>query len=263
MTLTAGLKDAADTKDKGLYVTLAGKDDEAHWTVFDPNSTDARRPTITGVYRPHFAVERSLAWPEALRRSVEADMVASAPLAQRWVALKMVLRPGGYEVFLDGIPLAQVTREGLETQGFLRLNLTAGVQLAPLEIRKAAPADARAVFQPVSLQSILNASRIDGQAIDRGALSEGRRAANGRRSFLPRRAGCQGQRPRGCRRELVSPGEPRRPLQRAGHGCDQGPLGRGADQGPGAAHAAAARWPAIARCICSPPPTAKPTACRS
>ncbi|HEV7405378.1 MAG TPA: hypothetical protein VGO11_20715, partial [Chthoniobacteraceae bacterium] len=86
------------------------------------------------------------------------------------VALKMVLRAGGYEVFLDGIPLAHVTREGLETKGFLRLNLSAGVQLAPLEIRKAAPAEAHALFQPVSLQSILNASQIDGQAVARGSL---------------------------------------------------------------------------------------------
>ncbi|HEV7406766.1 MAG TPA: hypothetical protein VGO11_27705, partial [Chthoniobacteraceae bacterium] len=71
VTLTTGLKDAADLKEKGLYVTLAGRDDEARWTVFDANSADPRRPTVTGVYRPHFAVERSLAWPDSLRRTVE------------------------------------------------------------------------------------------------------------------------------------------------------------------------------------------------
>jgi len=172
LTLSAGLKDANDIREKGLFTTITAAAEDTRWTVFDPSSTDARKPTFSGFYRPHFSVERSLAWPESLRRNVESEMAASARLSQRWLTLKVVLRAAGHEVFLDGIPLAHPSREGLETRGFLRLTLTAGVQLAPVQIRKAAPADSRSVFQPVSLLSILNASRIDGQTIDRGSLAK-------------------------------------------------------------------------------------------
>lgn len=192
VTLTAGLKDSADLKDKGLYVTLAGQGDNIRWTVFDPKTIEARTPTVSGYYRPHFAVERSLSWPESLRRIIESDMVTSTPLTERWLTLKLVLRENGYEVSLDGIPLAHPKKEGLDTKGYLRLTLSPGTQVAAVQIEKAAPVDAAQMYLPVSIESILNASRIDGQEIDHGSFAKDGRIVVGGVPFAPVRPDAKG-----------------------------------------------------------------------
>jgi hypothetical protein len=171
LSLSTGLADANNARERGLYVNVTPSSNAVSWTVFDPNSK-ARQPQVNGVYRPQYEVARSLAWPESLRANVEADMVASKPLSDRWLALEMTLRPHGYDVSLDGIPLARVNDESINTAGMARITVTSGVEIARVHTEPAPSADAAWIYQPVPLDSVLNAAKIDGQAVDRETLAQ-------------------------------------------------------------------------------------------
>lgn len=162
-TLSLGVADPSDLKEKGKYLSVTCAGAAIGWSVFDPNSK-ARVPTTTGSYRPQFVVERSLAWPEALRANVEADMVASKPVAERWVTCDVVLRDKGYEVAIDGIPLATVAHVDADPRGFARIVLSPNTDLANVTIQKA-PRDEKWVFRAVPLDGILNAAEIDGTKV--------------------------------------------------------------------------------------------------
>lgn len=160
ITIAAGLVDPLDAKDRGKWVSVTAGAGGLGWTVFDPNSK-ARLPQTNGPYRPQFIVERSLNWPEALRANVEADMVASKPIAERLFTLDMVLRDKGYEVSIDGIPLAAVKHETADPRGFGRVSLSPNVELVSVTTSPA-PFDDSWVYLPVPLDSVLNSSQVDG-----------------------------------------------------------------------------------------------------
>lgn len=170
LNVAFGLADALDLKDRGKFISLASRDGAVNWTVFDPNST-ARLPQTTGQYRPQFIVERSLAWPESLRANVEADMVASQPLSERWLTLDVTLRERGYDVVLDGIPLTTVEHADLDPTGYARITLAPNVELASVT-NEAAPFDANWIYHLVHLESVLNASAIDAKTIDRASFAK-------------------------------------------------------------------------------------------
>jgi hypothetical protein len=170
LTFSAGLANPADIKEKGRDITISAGASAVGWSVHDPESK-ARLPQTTGSYRPQFLVERSLSWPETLRANVEADMVASKPISERRLTLDVILREHGYEVSLDGIPLTTVSSASLDPRGFARLTLTPNVEVIHVTNDKA-PLDTAWVFRPVLLDSVLNASEIEGRKIDRTSLSK-------------------------------------------------------------------------------------------
>lgn len=171
VTFACGLADAADLKVRGNYVTVTPGPAGVTVAAFDPNST-ARTPETRVGYRPVFQVERSLSWPESLRANIEADMVASKPMEQRLLTLDITLGDHGYELAIDGIPLTSVNASSVDNSGFARLTLTPHVELTNLTTEKAAPADTSWVHRVVPLDSIVNASKIDGRAIDRESIAK-------------------------------------------------------------------------------------------
>ncbi len=169
VTIALGLTNPSDLKEKGKDVSLSTGTNALAWSVHNPDAKT--KDKTTGTYRPQFAVERSLAWPESLRVNVEADVVASKPLAERWFALEIVLRSNGYEVTLDGIPLTAVSAAELNPLGFARITLGANIELGRVSAQKSAPVDENWIYYPVPLESVVNASKIDGQKLDRKSLS--------------------------------------------------------------------------------------------
>lgn len=169
LTFTSGLANRVDQKAKGNDVTVSMGLNAVAWSVHDPNAKTAKS-IVTGTYRPQFVVERSLSWPESLRANIEADMVASKPLAERWLTLDIVLRAQGYEASLDGIPLTSVS--GVPLDGFARITMTANVELASVITQKSRPYDPSWVHYPVALESVVNAATIDGQKIDRTSFAK-------------------------------------------------------------------------------------------
>ncbi|MEQ8784758.1 MAG: hypothetical protein RIC55_00595 [Pirellulaceae bacterium] len=171
ITLATGLAEVANLRETGHYATVSAYRGAISWVVHDPDST-FRLPQERGTYRPQFDVARSLAWPESLRANVEADMVASKPVEQRWLTLEMILREHGCEVLLDGIPLTNVDSETITTKGFARLTVSPNVEVARVTTETVPPADEDWTFRPVSLKSVLNAANINGAKIDRKAISK-------------------------------------------------------------------------------------------
>lgn len=169
VSLAVGLANAVDLKEKGFAIGAAAGAGSVAWSASDPGSL-TRTKDVRGTYRPQFHVERSLSWPESLRANVEADMVASRPLEERILTLEATLRPHGYELMLDGLPLAIVKHDEINTAGFARLSITPAVEIVRVATAPVPPASDDWVFRPVSLASILNASQINGATVDRKTL---------------------------------------------------------------------------------------------
>lgn len=170
LQLNTGLAESTDLREKGHYASVNAYRGAVTWVVHDPDST-ARRPELRGTYRPQFDVARSLSWPESLRANVEADMVASKPVDERWLTLEVTLREHGSEVLLDGIPLTNVDHESIATEGFARLTVSPNVEVARVTTERVPPADKTWTYRPVSLTSVLNASQINGSMVDRTSFA--------------------------------------------------------------------------------------------
>lgn len=169
LSLAVGLTNPIDLKEKGFVIGAAAGAGSVGWSASDPGSS-ARTLDVRGTYRPQFHVERSLSWPESLRANVEADMVASRPLEQRVLTLEATLRPHGYELLLDGLPLTTIHHDEIHVDGLARLTATPNVEILRVATVPVPPASDDWVFRPVSLASILNASQINGVAVDRRSL---------------------------------------------------------------------------------------------
>jgi len=173
LTFAAGLKDPLNLREAGYHATVSASKGAAAWNVFDPVAGD-RRSLVRGTYRPQFSVERSLTWPESLRRNVESDMATSAPIEERWLTLTVTLRSDGYEVSLNGVPLTRVTAE-MDVTGSMRVTVSPNVAVSRIKVESVPPADTSWTYKPVSIDSLLNASSIDGKQIARESFPADRR----------------------------------------------------------------------------------------
>lgn len=109
-------------------------------------------------------------WPELVRVRVEQDLSPAAPLTKHWLSVRYVLRPSGVETYVDDRLLREARGIGVNPEGHFRFWLWEGVQLASVRVRDLPPADP--LFEPVRIDSHLNAAPFKGGAIDFGRLTE-------------------------------------------------------------------------------------------
>lgn len=160
-----GLKGAEDTMYwvPGCYV---GGDPATHTVTWHVAGTNGWK-----VYGPYFlkaVTTPSLAWPEALRKSVEYDMAQLPDLSQKWLTLRYVVRKNSIETYLDDRLLDIRTENTLTTAGSVRLNLSPHLALASLRVEPLLPDDP--VYRPIRIDGFLNASLINGKPLDRSGL---------------------------------------------------------------------------------------------
>src|SRR5262249_30128802 len=106
--------------------------------------------------------------PEMTRRRVEQDYAAEPTLTRRWLTLRYQFRKQAARVWLDGRLLREARHPAIDTNGFLRLNLWNGIQVAEVALRPLPPLDAR--FETVGLEDHLNTAQFKGVADKRDSL---------------------------------------------------------------------------------------------
>ena len=144
-------------------------------------------------YQTRGSYKRSLRWPEEMRKLVESEMASMPALAERRFSLRYVLRSGRAEIYFNDmlVNAREVTpaqpaavrpaKPGVKVPppisigGPLSLTVPAGVELLSAETR-ALPIEPP-VFEPVRIDSRLNAARIDGTAIPEASLPRPAEAA--------------------------------------------------------------------------------------
>ena len=98
--------------------------------------TKARKVSLgRGGYGPWLSA-RSLGWPESLRKRIEHDMAAVAPLNEKWLTMRWQILESGARFYLDDRLIWDGANSGLDLSGRAVISLSAPVEMRRLERRK-------------------------------------------------------------------------------------------------------------------------------
>jgi hypothetical protein len=138
---------------------------------------------VNASYQVRGNYRRSLNWPEDLRKIIESEMAAVPGVDKRRFSLRYVLRRDRFEIFFNDIlvnarevlppqPVAKAEPEGkprkpgpmpVSIGGPLTLTVPANVEVFAAETR--ALSNEPSIFEPVRIDSRLNAERINGRLV--------------------------------------------------------------------------------------------------
>lgn len=115
--------------------------------------------------------QRSLNWPDNLRKLLDHEMTSQQRLQDRWLTLRFVMTRGTSRFYVNDILLDTLTATDgrcnrLPLDAF-RLTLSPGVQLVSVSSRSLSP---QTVFEPVRIDSRLNAFKINDSYIPKASL---------------------------------------------------------------------------------------------
>ncbi|MEO6848502.1 MAG: hypothetical protein ABI443_12360 [Chthoniobacterales bacterium] len=112
----------------------------------------------------------SLAWPENLRKRVEADMASLPDVNNKWFHIRLVVRKNLVQFYLDDRLVEVQNEDTLDATGTISLTISPGTEIASLQVKPIQPEDP--LFCPIAIGGFLNASLINGQALDHGTLPQ-------------------------------------------------------------------------------------------
>ncbi|NQU11288.1 hypothetical protein HQ590_10885, partial [bacterium] len=170
--LSAAVKDPADAKEKNIWFSssVRGGADQIACHAWDPvlDQAGERRTFVTEYYRLNGIGDRSLGWPERLRQIAEHQSALLPSLEEAWITVRVRLVERGFAVWVNDRLLLERHDLDLDTSGQVRLELSAGTELAAFTARPAPAADP--LFEPIPLDGYLNAHEFNRSAIDHGSL---------------------------------------------------------------------------------------------
>jgi hypothetical protein len=120
---------------------------------------------VSGYFYAQPFTDRSLAWPDAMRRTLEAQMASAPKIEDLEWTLRYVLADGKFTVYLNERFVDQVKlADGFRPEGTMRLQLYNGIELLSIS---AAPltTTAGARFEPLGLGGFFNAATLAGQRV--------------------------------------------------------------------------------------------------
>jgi hypothetical protein len=169
LTVVAGQKKPGDSAANALGLQLHvypnPEPETLSWTLAP---LPGEKQGTAGSYVSRTLPANRLLLPELTRRRLEQDFAAEPTLTRRWLTLRYELRKNAARVWLDGRLLREARHPGIDTTGFVRLNLWNGIQVAEVALRPLSPPDAR--FETVALDDYLNTARFKGEAVKPEAL---------------------------------------------------------------------------------------------
>lgn len=134
-------------------------DNSLNWYVFNAKGT--KNYVATGNYSVKGITQRSLAWPETLRKRVEADNAALPPVSSRWFTLRVAVRPGQVDTWLDDRFMGRRNEPGLNVKGKLRFTVSPQFSIAKLSITPIT--ETNSLYLTLPLQGHTNSQTFNGQ----------------------------------------------------------------------------------------------------
>ncbi|HMF17556.1 MAG TPA: hypothetical protein VKE98_10140, partial [Gemmataceae bacterium] len=130
----------------GLQIHASADPENMMWSTAPlPEQKDGELGNYTV---PNLPAGRLL-WPEMVRTRVEQEVASEPRLTQRFITLRYQLLKNAYRVYLDDRLLREGRHPKIETAGFVKLQVTRGVEIAGLKVIQ----DPR--FETVALEGYL------------------------------------------------------------------------------------------------------------
>jgi len=116
--------------------------------------------------------DRSLAWPEEMRKTIETQMANAPKLEEMRFVLRCTVEGNRFRTWLNGRFIKEMSLDpDVDPAGALRIELSSDVQLLSVRTRALNPVELDRRFEPLLIDSFLNASEIGrGKKVDRASL---------------------------------------------------------------------------------------------
>jgi len=163
--MDAALTSPDDPSNGAMYLNITASDMRGSVNY----SCWCKDKAISGVYKFKPEFQRRLNWPETVRKTVEQNSASLISPEEKWLTVRLVLKPKGYQFYLDDRLIEDKTVADLDVRGFARLRLSPHASLAGVSARHIDPDP---LFQPVALGGYLNAAEIKGKRIRRDSLPQ-------------------------------------------------------------------------------------------
>jgi hypothetical protein len=109
-------------------------------------------------------------WPEDFRLHIEHDMAALPDVPDKWLAVRIDVQPGEVCFWLEDRLVARKTGTDIPVDGFTRIELSPGVQLAGYEVSSWKPVKG---YVPIALQGYANSRTFLGNTVKPESLPAG------------------------------------------------------------------------------------------
>src|SRR5262249_2170149 len=163
LTVVAGQKKPGDSAANALSLQLhVHPSPEPETLTWSLAPLPGEKQGLAGSYVARTLPANRLLLPEMTPPRIEQDYAAQPTLTRRWLTLRYELRKNAARVWLDGLLLREARHPDMDTAGFVRLNLSSGIQVAEAALSPLPPLDAR--FETVALDDYLNTAQFKGEA---------------------------------------------------------------------------------------------------
>lgn len=113
--------------------------------------------------------ERSLGWPEDLRRIVESELAAATKPEEMLQTVRCTVEKGRYRAWVNGRYLCDIAlEEGMDPAGLLKISLGLNAELVTVRTRRLETPPAK--FEPISIAGNLTGSTVASQKLDASSL---------------------------------------------------------------------------------------------
>ena len=168
--LSTGIKDPADAKDMQVWFSCSarGGGDTIALNAFDPSREGERVNYATGSFRLDGIGDRSLGWPERLRKTAEHEAAQLSGLDETWITTRVRLLDKGFDVFVNDRLMVERRNVDIDVSGYIRIELWRYAELASVTVRPVEAGDPR--YEPIRIGGYLNAWALNGAPLERASL---------------------------------------------------------------------------------------------
>lgn len=159
-------KTLPDKTQQSLSMSMAGSQETV---TYHTGLTHVKNVQHSGSLALKAISDRSLAWSEEMRRTVEAQLAAAPKLEESTFTQRGVIDRGYWRTYLNGRFLNEIKLpEGFDPSGLVKMQMYYGAQLLSFKARPFKPLGAR--YDPLFLDSHVNSDSVAGRKLTAAAL---------------------------------------------------------------------------------------------
>lgn len=127
---------------------------------------------VAGVQYLQAVTDRSLAWSEEMRKTIEAQIAAAPKIEETVLNLRFTVEAGRCRGWLNGRYVGEVALDATPMfPGTVTIQASPGAEVVSARVRPLAAVPGR--FEPISIDGHLNSATLGGAKLDRGSFPDG------------------------------------------------------------------------------------------
>lgn len=127
---------------------------------------------LSGFFYLEAVSDRSLAWSDEMRKSIEAQIAATPKIDDMLMTLRCTAEKGRFRCWLNGRFVAELALEpDFNPAGLVKIQSSANTELVSARVRAATPTST--IYEPLSISGNVNSATLNGAKVDHASLPKG------------------------------------------------------------------------------------------